>query len=181
MRVQELPCAPALGKPDADADGDDSVNDDDALFTISQVASAAGVPANTIRSWFQRGHLVLHQLDKAADRNGLPRKFSMRSALAIAAAADLVKLGVAPDSAARAANAWAHIGDQDRLPAGLYERDFTVLCGYASGDYLVQRIGSDVPAFNLFLGRHGREDGVSAILLNFVDRRVRIALEGLAR
>jgi hypothetical protein len=152
---------------------------DEPLFLISEVAKAADMEANTIRSWFQRGHLKLLQWDKKADANGVGHRFSLRSALYIAAVGALARLGVKPDAAGKAAAMWVHTGTDERLPAGLYSTPLTVLCVYADGDSAVKHmpLGRKADALSLFIGHGQRQPGVSAVILDFVDKQVRTTLE----
>ena len=105
-------------------------------FTISQVALATAVPANTIRSWYQRGHLTVGMttVDEDPKANGHPRFFSSQTAIAIAIVGALTAYGIAVDRAAAAGIKFAHTGHGGggavgavRQPGELYARGATVL------------------------------------------------------
>ncbi|KKN94434.1 hypothetical protein LCGC14_0187810 [marine sediment metagenome] len=159
---------------------------DEPLYRISQVADAAEVPVNTIRAWFQRGYLRLLDTDKRAEGAGLPHYISMRGALYIGTVAALVAHGVPPKVAGHEALHWLHTGagchpgmkpGSQRDPGALFCDGLTVLCIYADSPSRVKNIPfSGGNAFDLFLGHNGRTVGVTAVLLNYVDRKIRLAL-----
>ncbi|XCG52896.1 hypothetical protein ABVK49_15380 [Mesorhizobium sp. WSM2239] len=154
------------------------VDIDEPRFRISEVASATGVAANTIRSWFQRQHLRLVETDKRAEANGVAHKLSLRSALRIGTMGALVAQGVEPSVAGWAATRWTDSGNDERLPGCLFAEPLTVLCVFADGDARVVHspIGSG-RAFDLFVSHGGRQNGVRAILVDFVDKQVRLGLK----
>lgn len=112
------------------------MKNEEARFTLSQVAEATDVSVNTIRSWYQRGHFKLGLADKANPDVGLARHVSWRTAIAIGIAGQLTKMGVHPARAGRAANSFAHTASPDwrtgieRIPGCLWSDDepsYTVL------------------------------------------------------
>ena len=103
------------------------VNIHQAIFTLSQAAEATGVSPNTVRTWFTRGHMALGKKDKTAARDGLARIVTGRTVLQIGIAAALVRMGMSPARAFRAAAAFSVVGDRDyscggeqRLPGQLW-------------------------------------------------------------
>lgn len=146
-------------------------------YLISDVARATDVPANTIRSWFARGHVALLETDEAAGANGMAHRLSLRSALRIGAMGALVAQGVDPKRAGIAALRWTDTGEAGRDPGELYREPLTILCAYADGHAVIRhsplRTGL---AFDLLISPAGRQDGVTVVPLDFVDRAVRSAL-----
>lgn len=97
-------------------------------FRTSDVARVAGLNPVTLRAYFSRGHFHVPGLDRAeADGEGLPNLFSLRDALLVAVAADLIAAGVAPAAAYMAGLKFAHTGTMDRLPAQLFKQGLTLL------------------------------------------------------
>jgi hypothetical protein len=114
---------------DRKVDLNDARNWDTPLFPMMTVATCGNLRPNTLRSWFQRGFFKLQSSDAAAGMNGLPHLFSLRSALAIGAASELIALGEHPQTAFQAALAWTYksrplIEGRDRDPAGLYGDEY---------------------------------------------------------
>jgi hypothetical protein len=151
---------------------------DQPRYRISEVARAAGVEPNTIRSWFQRGHLWLIETDKRSEGNGMAHLLSLRSALRIAAMGELVALGVQPRNAGIAATLWTDTGDEFRDPGALFSDPLTVLCVFGDGSSAVVHspLGTG-KAFDLFWSAaSGSHSSVCAVLLDNIDRKVRSAL-----
>lgn len=108
-------------------------------FKLSEVARAADLEANTLRSWLQRGYWKLDQTvgDNLAEVHGKAHLVTLRRALHIGAAADLIRSGVDPSRAFRAARAFvydfdplAERGGHPRGPGGLYVEGWTLLVAY---------------------------------------------------
>lgn len=174
-------------------DLDDPATWDAPLFPISVAAVASKMEANTLRSWFQREHVSLQKSDVAAGANGLPHLFSLRSVLALAATAELVRLGEHPSSAFQAALGWTLIGEAiqtghpaPRYPAGLYPAGYrTILISSPYGvAYRVIPIEETpgkplwVPFHEIF-GTH--RYGARVVWLDFIDWQVRGVCEGYLR
>lgn len=123
---------------------------DQAKFTIKQVADATFVKANTIRTWYQRGHLRVGLTDKAAEGVGLARHFSARTAIAVAVCGALTDIGIAPDRAGAAATHFAHISVDERRPACLYPDGSTVILLAADA----HSAGSDSKVINVHPDTH---------------------------
>lgn len=146
-------------------------------FKTSEVAVAAGLKPVTLRAYFARGQVHLPGLDRAeADGDGLPNTFSLRDALHIAVAAALIRAGAEPAKAFYAALAWAHAGDEKRLPAMLYAKGRTVMIfDNASGKSRVIQFEGKVDPLEFFADDYGAASRI-IVLLNQVQRDVFAAL-----
>ena len=149
---------------------------DEPRYSIAAIARATDIPVATFRSWLQRGHLWLAKHDRPAEAFGRAHHLSMRSALRIGAMAELIALGVPPRLAGEAALRWTEAGALDRLPAQLYAKPLTVLCVDAAGDTEVRHLPLNGDVSTLFYGRKG----VTAVILDLVNRDVRTRLEAAA-
>ncbi|MEP9348564.1 hypothetical protein [Xanthobacter sp. KR7-225] len=163
---------------------------DTPAFALSQVAAATGVPVNTIRTWYGRGHFTIGMTDKENPGEGLARLVSGRTAIGIGITGALARMGVTPGRAAYAAYTFAHTGDQDknapefwRLPGRLWGGSvMTVLALPAIADDLpeVRRVGPTDTfaahfAWALPGGDHFNQGAVYLYLNELVDA-VRVAL-----
>lgn len=170
----------------------DSATWDTPLFPMSVVAVAAKTPANTLRSWFQRGHVTLQSADAKAADNGLPHLFTLRSVLALAATAELVRLGQSPASAYEAAGSWIY-GEHEEAgrtceSASLFrspgkgEVDFYTLMVTSPYGLNVRLlpvpVGGTLSLYDL-LGT-GRI-GARLVWLDYIDKHVRGVCEGFLR
>lgn len=87
-------------------------------FTTRQIATASGIEPVTLRSLFSRGHF------RVIGEKGVPGEatlFSLRDAMHYALSARLMQLGVAAKTAFELAIQFSHMGDEDRLPAALFD------------------------------------------------------------
>lgn len=116
---------------------------DEPRFTLSQVAMAADTEANTLRSWLQRGHWSIDSArgDVAAESHGRAHLLTLRRALHIGAAVDLIRTGVEPRRAFRGALSFvdafdplAERGGHPRGENGLYVDGWTLLVVYPGFD-----------------------------------------------
>jgi hypothetical protein len=148
---------------------------DEPRYLISSVARAADVPVATLRSWLQRRHLWLAKHDHPAEAFGSAHRLSLRSALRVGAMAELIALGVPPRRAGEAALLWTEAGSPERLPAQLYAKPLTALCVWRDGAE-VKHLPLSGNVTPLFLGGNG----VTAVVLDLVDRAVRTRLEAAA-
>jgi hypothetical protein len=101
-----------------------SLDADQPIFSVSQVADAIGAPAETLRTWIKRdGIKSLHAKDEIF-LPGVRRShlISPRKALQVAATYRLVRLGMSPSAASLAAAYWTEAGTPDRLPADLFKK-----------------------------------------------------------
>lgn len=137
-------------------------------FKTSDVAQAANIPAATLRSYFKRGHVPVGDLDKKQpDGEGLPNLFSLRDALQIAIAADLIAAGADAAKAFSAAIRFVHTGTEDRLPSHLFAKGTTwLMFRPKSGTVSLFNSGSTINADELMWPRVHRDP---AILLNVND------------
>lgn len=169
---------------------------DDPRFTLSQVAEAAGVQVGTLRSWLQRGHWRLDMAfgDTPAEVAGKAHLITLRRALHIGAAVELVRNDVEPARAFRAARSFVDVFDG--IPSGiisdggvrgtdgLYPTGWTLLIAYP-GDEFGEVMWVDdtqplnkTPLTSLFFPQAPIGSKVSGtfVWLNQVDRRIRSRL-----
>lgn len=98
-------------------------------FTTAQVAAAAGMPAETLRTWFKRGVLSLDDdfVGEAPSSIGFGRHFTGYLAMTVAIMAPLIAGGMPALAAKRAAYAFVHAGHDKRRPCHPFEDGRTVL------------------------------------------------------
>lgn len=125
-------------------------NIDTPAFTLAKIAAVAGLEVNTLRSWYQRGHIKLAEIDKPAEGNGLARLLSGRSAIAIAIMAELVRAHMLPQRAGEAGEYFAHHGlkndHRERSPGCLWsDGGATYLAVPFSGTPMVLTAGRETP------------------------------------
>jgi hypothetical protein len=157
----------------------DAVNNlDDPRFTIAQVAKAAGISANTLRSWFQRKHFLLRWADKRAADFGDAHLLSLRTALQVGTAVELYRSRVHPARAAKIALAFTHFGDEARHPGELFSKGFTALVAHPEvDDATVIYFDGNTPLEQVFFSRGpGKQVSVLVVWINFVDHRIRTSL-----
>lgn len=156
-------------------------------FTLSQVANAAGIDVGTLRSWLQRKHWRLDMAvgDSPADVAGKAHLVTLRRALQIGAAAELVRNGVEPSRAFKAAWYFSDAADPleaegyIRAPGELFRDGSTILIAYKDRDIgVVMRLDDNASWQNLVFNPFVRERQISGsfVWLNFVDKRIRSAL-----
>ena len=160
-------------------------------FTIVQVAAAAGIEANTLRSWFQRGHFTLGDSDKRADF-GDAHLLSLRTALQVGTAVEIYRSGAHPARAAKLALAFTLVADVDQTSGEIIRGAgelfpgngvYTALIAYPGiDDAKVVRFDDKGPALSAAFhsNGYGRQNSAQIVWLNFVDRKIRIALLGIA-
>ena len=146
---------------------------DSPSFTVAQVARAAGVPVATLRSHLQRQHWRLDGEDVPADEPGKGHLVTMRRALQIGVAVELIRNGVDPKRAFRAAAGFSDFGGpKDRAPGELFDAGHTALVLSPGEEWPeVVRFGDDTPARTLFAPT-GKEAGKSAVIV-WLDKIVR--------
>jgi hypothetical protein len=169
---------------------------DDPRFTLSQVADAAGVSANTLRSWLQRKHWRLDMAigDSPAEIAGKAHLVTLRRALHIGAAAELIRNDVDPARAFKAARSFVDVYDpifegdgHFRGPDGLFETGWTMLVAYPDQEHgVIVRIENDPMAKDqtsllslLFPKLYGTKRSGTFVWLNQVDKQIRTALTRL--
>lgn len=156
---------------------------DEPRFTMSQVARATRGKANTIFSWFQRGHFALGKKDVQAE-NGLGHGISLRTALEVGIAVELYKqCDLHPAIGAKLAREFTQLGDDHRDPGELFPQDatgrvFTVLVVYPGLEHAkVVRMTPKTAMVDAFIAdQYGRQTAATLIWLNFIDRDLRVAL-----
>ena len=82
--------APAAGKPKLV----EPFSVDEPRYLLGQVALAAGISPNLLKTWIAREVIVLGEHDRDAHGKGSSRVFTLRRALAVAATAEFVRLGM---------------------------------------------------------------------------------------
>jgi hypothetical protein len=149
-------------------------------FTLSEVATIAQIPVATLRDWFgtRTGAFYIGHEDHDAPAGGT-RLVTPATALAVAIAAQLVRLGVARRRAAEAGLLFAHTanGHPKRRVGDLYEgSDRTLIAVPDDGPARIFAFGpkSD-PA--LVLTKIGA-GGAAVLPINAIVERVRSAIGG---
>ncbi|MGE7152342.1 hypothetical protein ACQKJ1_01195 [Methylorubrum rhodesianum] len=173
---------------------------DDPRYTLSQVAEAAGVQVGTLRSWLQRKHWRLDMAvgDSPAEVAGKAHLITLRRALHIGAAVELVRNDVEPARAFRAALSFVDIFNpeieaegRERGHDGLFADGYTLLAVYPGFDSgIVMWVDAEnstnkpgrppnaTPLMSIFFPRllGGRQVSGTFVWLNQVDRRIRSRL-----
>jgi hypothetical protein len=168
---------------------------DEPKFTMSQVAEAVAVSANTLRSWLQRNHwrLDTNKGDSPTEAAGKAHLLTLRRALHIGAAVELIKNNVEPARAFAAALSFVDIFDPTedddghfRGPEGLFQTGWTLLIAYPDTPFgVVMRVENNPGAKNqsplskllfpkMFSPRRGRSG--TFVWLNQIDTQIRTAL-----
>lgn len=146
------------------------------------VAEAAGLPIDTFRSYFRRGHFRILGHAKEASAHGLPHKFSLRDAMGFAVAGALISAGADPKDAFNAAMiGFAHSSSGARTPSGVFdirEHGFTVMVFFpASGAERIIAMQDAIGFADAFIDPHtGRRSPSIVLLLNDIERAVFSAL-----
>ncbi|MDP2010629.1 MAG: hypothetical protein Q8K11_10660 [Phenylobacterium sp.] len=164
---------------------------DTPLFPVAVAAKAAMVEPGTLRMWFQRGRINLHQMDAAfvpaeiPGKTGMTRLLSLRTVLRLAAAAPLVRRGVDVTQAYAAAGEWTHygagwngVGECPREPAALYAAPAWTFLVHHEGPHarVVAVEHTNGLAFDfadLFPAEHPAPVAPAIVLLNKVDQIAR--------
>lgn len=154
-------------------------NLDTPQYSPAQIAAAAGVDKGTLYSWLQRGHWRLDGADAAAPTHGAGHKLTLRRALQIGIAVELMRHDVKPARAFRAALSFSDVSgapilasDLPREPGRLYgkgQRTWLLLpAGQDWGEILPVKVTIEA----------WRVRGKLAIDINEVVDRVKAGLEG---
>jgi len=77
--------------------------------------------------WARRGKLVMRDDDRADLGKGVERSLSLQTTIQAIIMAELSRRGVGLDTASNAAMKFAHTGDADRNPGGLFHGGSTIL------------------------------------------------------
>lgn len=155
-------------------------NPDNPRFKTPNVAEAAGISHDTMRSYFKRGQWRV--IGKKSEGGSQPNLFSKRDAVAFAIAARLIKVGgLNPGTAFDiAVERFAHTGDHDRAPGELFnvnERGLTLLVYYPDTETARVIAEGDVPRLSDLLGTNRNEaEAATVIVLNYLVARVYAAL-----
>ena len=94
-------------------------NDLDApQFLTSEVCSGTRTSPSTLKNWVSKKSpiIVMKNSDRRAHASGSTHRFSLRRVIQIGITSDLVKLGVNPRPAAKAAIKFTDFGDNKRPP-----------------------------------------------------------------
>ncbi|MGC1899125.1 MAG: hypothetical protein WA716_10510 [Pseudolabrys sp.] len=103
--------APAAGKPKLV----EPFSVDEPRYLLGQVALAAGISPNLLKTWIAREVIVLGEHDRDAHGKGSSRVFTLRRALAVAATAEFVRLGMDTSMAGNNGKIEADYGDPLRV------------------------------------------------------------------
>lgn len=161
-----------------------AVDYETAKYTIRDAAEASGLPLNTLRSLYGRGHFRIVGGDDKKGR-GLAAELTLPDVMCIAVAKVAIDAGVHPRVAFEAGMKFAYssggaVGPNTgfRLPSQLFSTGFTVLvCHPATGTAKIVNTTDGLSFIDLFHddGFRGRHAAV-VILLNDVERSVFYAL-----
>ena len=97
------------------------------LYGTNNVARAAGVADGVVRSWLDRGLITMAEGGRDAAGRAQSRLFPIETALQVAVAAELMRLGFTASRATRLALSFSDSGTTDRLPGELFDDDKTIL------------------------------------------------------
>lgn len=151
-----------------------------AKYPISEAAKAIGMPLNTLRAYFQRGHFRV--IGKAAEKPGLPHTINLTGIMGMAVANELIAAGAHPKAAFSASMLhFAHGSHGSRLPGRMYpDAPFTVMLFYpATGDAKVLPFTDKLDFVDLFHASPSRGTPI-VLLLNYIEVNVFDAL-GIGR
>jgi hypothetical protein len=76
------------------ARGRSNLSIDEPRYLLGQVAYAAGISSGLLKAWITRKVIFLTEYDREAHGKGSSRVFTLRTALVVALAAELVKMGI---------------------------------------------------------------------------------------
>lgn len=149
-------------------------------YPLSKAAELAGISVNTLRSWYQRGHLRVGLGDKSSEGAGLARYVSAATVVAIAITAELVQMGISPKRAGDAAIKFAHTGDQKRNPGHTFQDGWTVLVfaadeSWMGGTCRILNIDKNAPfaeVFNSYSYGKSNLRGVQILDVTFLVYRI---------
>jgi hypothetical protein len=74
---------------------------DEPLYRLGHIATAAGIPPGTLKSWLHRNYLCHERGDERGKGPGHYARFTLRTALRVALTAEQVQWGVHPQLAAQ--------------------------------------------------------------------------------
>lgn len=160
---------------------------DSPIYRLSDVAKATGLSVGTLRSWLQRGHWRVDMAigDSPAEIAGKAHLITLRRALQIGVAAELIRNNVEPARAFEAARSFSdhanrlELGSDQIGPGELFPAPaWTLLIVYPERSYgVVKRIDRRTPMQDiLFSGELGAEHSGVFVWLNQVDKQVRTGL-----
>lgn len=118
----------------------------EAIFSIAQIADAADIARDSVKTWFKRGVLTVDsaKYGQAPEAKGFGRILTGYTGLVIAIMARLTASGTDPDTAKMAAYDFVFWGDEERNPGFLFPTGSTVLClSKAGGQPVVEIINVD--------------------------------------
>ena len=166
---------------------------DQPRFTIAQVAHACEYPQNSLRSHLQRGHWQL-EIARGDSRSeaGKAHLITLRRALHIGTAIELIRNGIEPARAYTAARSFLDEFDPQLEDArhkrgenGLFESGWTLLVAYPDIEFgVIMRVQDDeksseqTPLRSLFFPKPlgGTQRSGVFVWLNQIDRQIRRGL-----
>jgi hypothetical protein len=82
---------------------------DEPRYLLGQVAFAAGISSTLLKAWVVRKIIPMGEHDREAHGKGSSRVFTLRRALSVALAAEMVKLGVSARFAGQMGSSGIHV------------------------------------------------------------------------
>ncbi len=149
-----------------------TVDYDTPKYPISDAAKAIGIPLNTLRAYFQRGHFRV--IGKPAETPGLPHTINLYGILGMAVAKSLIDAGIHPKIAFDASMMhFAHASHGERLPGRMHPTlSFTVLLFYPQNNYAKVIAFDEHLDFSDIFDFDGERANPVVVWLNRVEREV---------
>lgn len=149
-------------------------------WTLRDAAEPAGYELNTLRSFYTRGHFRIIGGEKAKAK-GHAGFFNLRAVMHLAVARALIDVGVHPAKAFEVSIVFAHFGDEDRAPAGLFdirEHGETLFVYWPDSNKADVIASDDIKSlYDLRLTSDQGENAALVIRLNPIEARVFHLLE----
>ena len=98
-------------------------------YRTADVVRATGTPPNRLQRYLERNYITMQPCDVASEGLGHKRGFSFRRVVQVAITSELIKIGISPSRAAKAAFAFSDTGGSGRSPCRLYALGKTFLVG----------------------------------------------------
>lgn len=113
-------------------------------FPSGVVVGLTGVPAPTLQRLLQRNHITLQPCDVPSRGCGENRGFSRRRINQLALTSELMRVGIAPARAAKAAYKFSDEGNLGRPVGELFPLGKTFLVGLPGGENKVVNVPPDL-------------------------------------
>lgn len=141
-------------------------------YSLSQVAMATGGAVNTLRAHLARGHwkLIDKKGDVTSDIPGRPHIITLRRALQIAVATDLIAGGIEPKFAYASAWVFSDEKNPDRPAGELFPQPDLTMLRCVEGGRGTQVVRLPSPAtVQMFFPNNGYRRATIAVLNELVD------------